>query len=206
MMRASLSNPIASDLDALRPSLLPSLLAAASRNAARGFSDLQSVRDRRRLPERHARRADHQCRRHDHGRRRARLEQIRPCRRAFDAKAAMLAALEAAMGGPMTAPVTASAPGLVSSRPQRHHRARAQRDRAGSANCIPKSWPPSTSRCRWRVSKSFWTPCPNPRPESRAAFAPSPFQAIERDFAFVVDAKVAGGRDHPGREKCRTRR
>ena len=36
-----LSNPIASDLDALRPSILPSLLAAASRNAARGFSDLQ---------------------------------------------------------------------------------------------------------------------------------------------------------------------
>ena len=36
-----LSNPIASDLDALRPSLLPSLLAAAARNAARGFADLQ---------------------------------------------------------------------------------------------------------------------------------------------------------------------
>src|SRR6202789_4441199 len=35
-----LSNPIASDLDALRPSVLPSLLAAASRNAARGFADL----------------------------------------------------------------------------------------------------------------------------------------------------------------------
>ena len=36
-----LANPIASDLDALRPSVLPSLLAAASRNAARGFADLQ---------------------------------------------------------------------------------------------------------------------------------------------------------------------
>ena len=36
----SLSNPIASDLDALRPSPLPSLLAAAARNAARGLSDL----------------------------------------------------------------------------------------------------------------------------------------------------------------------
>src|SRR6202000_2872954 len=35
------SNPIASDLDALRPSVLPSLLAAASRNAARGFANLQ---------------------------------------------------------------------------------------------------------------------------------------------------------------------
>ena len=36
-----LSNPIASDLDALRPSVLPSLLAAAGRKAARGFADLQ---------------------------------------------------------------------------------------------------------------------------------------------------------------------
>ena len=33
-----LENPIASDLDALRPSVLPSLLAAASRNLARGFA------------------------------------------------------------------------------------------------------------------------------------------------------------------------
>ncbi|HEY5347798.1 MAG TPA: phenylalanine--tRNA ligase subunit beta, partial [Rhizomicrobium sp.] len=35
-----LANPIAADLDALRPSLLPSLLAAAQRNQARGFSEL----------------------------------------------------------------------------------------------------------------------------------------------------------------------
>ncbi|HEY6578336.1 MAG TPA: phenylalanine--tRNA ligase subunit beta, partial [Rhizomicrobium sp.] len=35
-----LENPIAADLDALRPSVLPSLLAAAQRNAARGFSEL----------------------------------------------------------------------------------------------------------------------------------------------------------------------
>jgi phenylalanyl-tRNA synthetase beta chain len=36
-----LSNPIASDLDAMRPSVLPSLLAAASRNAARTNVNLQ---------------------------------------------------------------------------------------------------------------------------------------------------------------------
>src|SRR6202043_197188 len=33
-------NPISAELDAMRPSLLPSLLAAAQRNAARGFHDL----------------------------------------------------------------------------------------------------------------------------------------------------------------------
>src|SRR6202012_5310159 len=106
-----LSNPIASDLDAMRPSLLPSLLAAASRNAARGFSDLNlfeigaafqsgmpgaqttnaaglimgaGVRDWSKSG--HA--AD-----------------------AYDAKGAMLAALEAAMGSPMSAPITTNAPG-----------------------------------------------------------------------------------------------
>ncbi len=34
-----IDNPIASDMDALRPSVLPSLLAAAARNQARGFAD-----------------------------------------------------------------------------------------------------------------------------------------------------------------------
>jgi phenylalanyl-tRNA synthetase beta chain len=36
----ALANPISADLDQMRPSLLPNLLAAAGRNAARGFSDL----------------------------------------------------------------------------------------------------------------------------------------------------------------------
>jgi phenylalanyl-tRNA synthetase beta chain len=36
----TLANPISADLDQMRPSLLPNLLAAAGRNAARGFADL----------------------------------------------------------------------------------------------------------------------------------------------------------------------
>jgi len=35
-----LLNPISADLDTMRPSLLPGLISAASRNAARGFADL----------------------------------------------------------------------------------------------------------------------------------------------------------------------
>ena len=35
-----LENPIAADLDAMRPSVLPSLLAAAQRNQARGFNEM----------------------------------------------------------------------------------------------------------------------------------------------------------------------
>src|SRR5690606_31681625 len=34
------ANPISADLDAMRPSVLPGLLAAAQRNAARGLKDL----------------------------------------------------------------------------------------------------------------------------------------------------------------------
>ncbi len=36
----ALANPIAADLDVMRPSILPNLLQAAARNAARGFADL----------------------------------------------------------------------------------------------------------------------------------------------------------------------
>ena len=74
-----LSNPIASDLDAMRP---VAVAVAAGRGLAQcgaRFCRPQSVRDRRRLPERHARGADKQCGRNHHGDRCARLDQIRPC-------------------------------------------------------------------------------------------------------------------------------
>ncbi|MFX8558148.1 hypothetical protein ABTM03_18915, partial [Acinetobacter baumannii] len=38
--RLVLANPIASDLDCMRPSALPGLIQAARRNADRGFNDL----------------------------------------------------------------------------------------------------------------------------------------------------------------------
>ena len=106
-----LSNPIASDLDALRPSVLPSLLAAASRNAARGFANLQlfeigaafdsgmpeaqktvaaAIRTGR--PERHWQKSGD-----DTG--------------LLAVKADLLAALEAITGAPMSAPITQGAPG-----------------------------------------------------------------------------------------------
>ena len=37
--RLVLDNPIASDLDCMRPSILPNLIQAAARNADRGFAD-----------------------------------------------------------------------------------------------------------------------------------------------------------------------
>jgi phenylalanyl-tRNA synthetase beta chain len=187
-----LSNPIASDLDALRPSLLPSLLAAASRNAARGFAELNlfeigaafqsgmpgaqttnaaglvmgaGVRDWSKSG--HA--AD-----------------------AFDAKGAMLAALDAAMGSPMTAPVSANAPawfhpgrsGVIALGPKTiahfgelHPRILAAFDIKGPASAF----------------EIILDALPDAKRKARAQFSPSPFQAIERDFAFVVDRNIAAG-------------
>ena len=106
-----LSNPIASDLDALRPSPLPSLLAAAARNAARGLSDFNLFEIgpafQSGMPEAQTTNA-------------AGSLSWAPAS-ATGANPAMppmfstpkrrcSPALEAAMGGPMTAPVMAGAP------------------------------------------------------------------------------------------------
>ncbi len=188
----ALTNPIASDLDALRPSLLPSLLAAASRNAARGFSDLNlfeigaafqsgmpgeqsanvaglimgnGVRDWTKSG--HA--AD-----------------------AFDAKGAMLAALEAAMGAAMTAPVSATAPGWF-------HPGRSGTIALGPkliahfGELHPKVLAAFDIKAPVSGFEIVLDAVPQAKAKSRPQFSPSPFQAIERDFAFVVDQALAAG-------------
>jgi phenylalanyl-tRNA synthetase beta chain len=184
-----LENPIAADLDALRPSLLPSLLAAAQRNVARGFSDLMLFEigaafdsgmpgDQKTVAS---------------GIRigsgvRSWAKSSHPAD-AFDAKADMLAVLEAAMGSPMSAPVKAGAPswyhpgrsGMLALGPKMlaifgelHPKVLATFDLKGPA-------------CAFEV---FLDAIPESKSKSNASFAPSPYQAVERDFAFVVDAKV----------------
>ena len=187
-----LSNPIASDLDAMRPSLLPSLLGAASRNAARGFSDLllfeigaafqsgmpgaqttnaaglivgTGVRDWTKSG--HA--AD-----------------------AFDAKGAMLAGLEAAMGAALTAPVTANAPGWF--HPGRSGIiALGPKVIANFGELHPKILAAFDIKLPVSGFEIVLDALPEPKTKTREPFAPSPFQAIERDFAFVVDQSVAAG-------------
>ncbi len=188
-----LSNPIASDLDALRPSPLPSLLAAAARNAARGFSDFNLFEIgpafQSGMPEAQTTNA-------------AGLivgAGIRDWSKSghpadiFDAKAALFAGLEAAMGGPMTAPVTPGAPSWF------------HPGRSGTVALGPKQigW---FGELHPKILAAFDLKVPVaafeinldaiPEPKSRknrAVFSPSPYQAIERDFAFVVAAKVAAG-------------
>ncbi len=188
-----LSNPIASDLDALRPSPLPSLLAAAARNAARGFSDFNLFEIgpafQSGIPEDQTNNAAgiiagpgaRDWTRTGHA------------ANVFDAKSALFACLEAAMGGPMTAPVAAKAPAWF------------HPGRSGTVALGPKqvAWfgelhPKVLAAFDLKIPVAAFeinldaVPEPKPR-RGRAAFAPSPYQAIERDFAFVVDAEVAAG-------------
>jgi phenylalanyl-tRNA synthetase beta chain len=187
-----LSNPIASDLDALRPSLLPSLLAAAARNAARGFSELNlfeiGAAFQSGMPGAQTTNAaglimgvgarDWSKSGHSAD--------------AFDAKGAMLAALEAAMGSALTAPVTANAPSWF------------HPGRSGVIALGPKTiaqfgelHPKILSAFDIKVPASAFEiildALPEPKRKARAQFSPSPFQAIERDFAFVVNRDVAAG-------------
>ncbi|MDE2161688.1 MAG: phenylalanine--tRNA ligase subunit beta [Alphaproteobacteria bacterium] len=184
-----LENPIAADLDALRPSLLPSLLAAAGRNVARGFNDLMlfeiGAAFSSGMP------GDQQT--VAAGIRigagvRSWAKSTHPAD-AFDAKADMLSVLEAAMGSTMTAPVKAEAPswyhpgrsGTLALGPkvlatfgEVHPKVLARFDLKGPA-------------CAFEI---FLDAIPEPKAKARPVFSPSPYQAVERDFAFVVDAKV----------------
>jgi phenylalanyl-tRNA synthetase beta chain len=189
-----LSNPIASDLDALRPSLLPSLLAAAARNAARGFANLQLFEIgaafdsgmpeaqkniaailRTGNPERHWQRGGEGA-------------------NLFAVKADLLAALEAITGAPMFAPVTQGAPGW-------YHPGRSGTIAMGPkviaqfGELHPKALAAFDLKLPAAGFEIFLDVIPDTKSKGKAKplFAPSPFQAIERDFAFVVDAKVAAG-------------
>ncbi|HEY1631034.1 MAG TPA: phenylalanine--tRNA ligase subunit beta [Rhizomicrobium sp.] len=186
-------NPIAADLDAMRPSVLPSLLAAAQRNQARGFSDMMlaevGAQFQSGMPEAQSNVAA--------GIRvgvgaRGWSKSTHPAD-AFDAKADMLGVLEAAMGASMTAPVKPGAAawyhpgrsGTLALRPkviayfgEIHPKVLAAFDIKGSAAAF----------------EIFLDAIPEPKSKGKARgpFAPSPYQPVERDFAFLVDTKVSG--------------
>ena len=187
-----IENPIAADLDALRPSVLPSLLAAAARNQARGTSELMlfevGAQFQSGMPG-------------DQSNIAAGIRVGAGARSwmksghaadAFDAKSDMLAVLEAAMGGAMTAPVkTGAAPwyhpgrsGTLALGPkvlaifgELHPRILATFDLKGPISAF----------------EVFLDAIPEPKSKGKARppFAPSPFQPVERDFAFVVDSRTS---------------
>ena len=108
----------------------------------------------------------------------------------FDAKADALAVL-AAIGAPDNLLASAGAPDW-------YHPGRSGAIKLGdrtswptSASCIPRSSPRPTSRARSPRSRcsSRRRRCPRRRPPRRGRSSTlSPFQPLERDFAFLVDA------------------
>jgi phenylalanyl-tRNA synthetase beta chain len=189
-----LSNPIASDLDALRPAILPSLLAAAARNAARGLSNLQlfeigaafdsGVPGAQKTIAGAIRTGNAER----HWQKSASTSGL------FDVKADLLAALEAITGAPMSAPITQGAPGW-------YHPGRSGTIAMGPkviaqfGEIHPKVLAAFDIKVPVAGFEIFLDAIPDAKTKgtSKATplFAPSPFQAIERDFAFVVDAKIA---------------
>ncbi len=199
-----LENPIAADLDAMRPSVLPSLLAAAARNQARGISELmlfeigpafesgmpgaqKTVAAGLRIggPARDWAKSTHAA-------------------DAFDVKADMLTAIEAAMGSAMSAPIKAGAPGWY--HPGRAGTLALGRNLIGHFGELhPKIAQAFDIKGAAAAFEIFLGEIPEPKAKGKArsassseavghskgTFAPSSFQPVERDFAFVVDTKVA---------------
>ncbi|PKU22743.1 phenylalanine--tRNA ligase subunit beta [Telmatospirillum siberiense] len=191
----TLANPISSDLDSMRPSVLANLVAAAGRNADRGFRDISLFElgpefngdqpgDQRLVAA--GIRAGRAAARHW-------AEQARPVD-AFDAKADAAGAVAAA-GGP------AEGLQVVAEAPAWYHPGR-----SGSLKLGPKTVIASFGEIHPRVLAALdikgpvvgfevfleAVPLPKVRPtKAKSLLKVSPFHAIERDFAFVVDRSVS---------------
>ncbi|TNC74099.1 phenylalanine--tRNA ligase subunit beta [Rubellimicrobium roseum] len=187
-----IGNPIASDLSDLRPSLLPGLLRAAARNQARGFGDVALFE------------ASESFTGGDPGEQRAEVAGLLVGRAhakgvhgaarpydVFDAKAD-LEALLSTLGAPARLQIRRD--GAAWWHPGRH----------GVVTLGPKTVLAEFGELHSRVLKALdvkgpavafvlWPDAiPQPRSAGRARprLETSDFQAVERDFAFVVDAKV----------------
>ncbi len=187
-----LENPISSEMSHMRPALLPGLLRAAARNQARGFNDLALFEVGQAFhggePEEQVLmvsgiRTGHAGPRDPHGPR-------RPVD-VFDVKRDVEAALDAA-GAP--ARVTIGREGPAWWHPGRH----------GIVRLGPKTALAEFGEIHPKVLDALDVkgpvvgftvfleaiPFPRSRSTTRPALAATDLQAVERDFAFVVDTRV----------------
>ena len=189
-----LANPISSDLDAMRPSLLPNLITAAGRNAARGLGDTamfevgprfeggapgQQVNMAATL------RAGHTSARHWAGTR-------RPVD-AMDAKADAIAVLEAAGLNPIGLQTTSGAPTWY------HPGLSGVLKLGNQVIATFGAIHPRTAKALdvdgpLVACEVFLERVPLPKKKTAGAARPllkaSALQSVERDFAFVVEASV----------------
>ncbi|ARE39586.1 Phenylalanyl-tRNA synthetase beta chain [Rhodovulum sp. P5] len=189
---AALDNPISSEMSHMRPDLLPGLLQAAARNQARGFMDLSLFEVG---PAFHGAEPEEQhtqvagllvgqaAPRDPYGSR-------RPID-VFDAKADAEAVL-AAIGAPAKAQILRDAPAWW------------HPGRSGRVCLGPKKVLAVFGELHPKVLKAMDVkgpamaftiyleepPLPRKKGATRAALLASDFQAVERDFAFVLDAGV----------------
>lgn len=192
-----LLNPIASDLDAMRPSILPNLVQAAARNADRGFPDaaLFELGPQYRTPEPSGQqtmatgvRAGRAVPRHW-------SEAARPPD-AFDAKADALAALEAAGAPVANLQTTADAP-------DHYHPGRSGTLRLGPSvlahfgELHPAVAEELGAKGPLAAFEVYLDAVPLPKRRGGTAkplLKLSPFQPVRRDFAFVVAEDVEADR------------
>ena len=186
------ANPISSDLDVMRPSILPNLLTAAQRNADRGYADAAlfelGPQYRNDTPAGQALVAAGIR----HGRTSKKLWRDAGVPvDAFHAKADALAALAAAGAPVENLQVTADPPGWY------------HPGRGGSIRLGPKTVLAHFGEIHPRLVAELGLKGPAvgfevyldavppaKQQKGRALLKPSPFQSIERDFAFLVDQSV----------------
>ncbi|MBI2236277.1 MAG: phenylalanine--tRNA ligase subunit beta [Magnetospirillum sp.] len=189
-----LANPISSDLDVMRPSVLPNLVAAAGRNADRGSRDLGLFE------------IGAQFDGPEPGQQRLVAAGIRAGRAtprhwnvaaravdAFDAKADALAALVAAGANPDSFQVAAEAPAW-------YHPGRSGALKLGNkavaffGELHPGVLAKMDVKGPVAGFEVFLEAIPLPKPKAtkaRPLLKPSPLQPLERDFAFILDSGVA---------------
>ena len=178
----------------MRPSILPNLIDAAQRNEARGLADpaLFEVGPQYKDATPTGQRTVAAGLRHNMA---VPRNWAGPARTvdAFDAKADALAVL-AAIGAPVdNLSAAAGRARLVSPRPLGRAQARRPRDGVFRRAASRDRRRPPTSRARSRPSRCSSTRrrCPRRRRARRGRkLVLSPFQPLERDFAFLVDAGV----------------
>ncbi len=190
----SLANAISEELKVMRPSLLPGLIAAAQRNADRGASSIRLFEVGRRYLES----TEHQT----IGLVLAGENQTRSWQSgaatkydAFDAKAEVLAILEAA-GAPTSKLMDFAEAG------DHYHPAQSGTLRLGPKKILAAYGVlhPSVTKAMGlkgtAVAAEIFLdaiPVKKAKDHMREAFAPPALQAVTRDFAFIVDAGLPSG-------------
>jgi phenylalanyl-tRNA synthetase beta chain len=189
--RLRLVNPISADLDMMRPSILPNLIGAAQRNAARGFADAALFEIGPVFGEDDFQASVAAGIRAGSSGARIWSERPRPVD-AFDVKADVLAALDAA-------DVVIESLRLVREAPGYFHPGRSGTfllpDKTAVARfgeIHPKILAALDAQPPLVAFEILLDAIPEPKKKrGRALLRPSPYQAVERDFAFVLDDSVA---------------